>query len=60
MHSKINEKDVLEKEQETQYLKVVEALVSGKTKQVGTEETQALVAIKREYIRRQMTINAVF
>lgn len=60
MHSNINEKDVLDKDQETHYLKVVEALVSGKTKQVGTEETKALVAIKREYQRRQMTIAAVF
>lgn len=38
----------------------MEDVVAGKTKSIGNEETKAIVAIQREYARRNLTIQAIF
>jgi hypothetical protein len=52
----VKESDVLNKEEERKNMEILENLISGETLNVGPAESDALVAIRREFLRRNLTI----
>jgi hypothetical protein len=46
----------LSKELEKKFMQVVESMVSGKITQINSEATQALIGIRKEFIRRGLEI----
>jgi hypothetical protein len=54
LKEKINEDDVLSKELEDKYLKILEKLLSNKA--LGKEESEALIGVRKEFLRRNLTL----
>lgn len=52
----VDEEDQIDPEMEEQYLAELEALVAGSRRSVGPDQGEALLAIRREYLRRELTI----
>lgn len=55
----ILEEDYLSSEQEEKFLKCLEELVSGKTKSIGVDQTEALIGLRKEFLRRNLTISGL-
>lgn len=60
MTQQVDESDILSQDLENKYMKVIENFVTGVVKTVGVEETNALIAIRKEYLRKNLTIEAIF
>lgn len=60
LNQNIEESDTLSLELENKYMKIIENFVTGAVKTVGVEETNALIAIRKEYMRKNLTIDAIF
>ena len=56
MNQQINESDYLEQPDETKYLKVLENIISSKKEGIDDDESQALIKVRKEFIRRNMSI----
>ena len=57
MNEHVNEGDVLENKLEQQYLGVLENLIGSKKHSLTEEDSVALIAIMKEFKRRNMTLN---
>jgi len=44
------------REDEVKFMKRIEELVSGKTGSIGPEQGEALLGVRKEFLRREMTI----
>lgn len=54
----VGEEDQIDPEMEEKYLSEYEALVAGSRRSVGPDQGEALLAIRKEYFRRELTIAA--
>ena len=57
LDDKINEQDELEKEDEEVFMEFYNRLISGITKSVGPDQSASLLAIRKEFMRRETTIS---
>ena len=60
MDADIDEGDVLDQQLEAKYLTAIEMLVAGRIKQIGPEESEALISLRKEFLRRNMTISEMY
>ena len=59
MSEEVNEEDTLSHNLEEKFMSVLESLVSGKIKNIGQAESEALIALRKEFIRRNLTIQGL-
>jgi hypothetical protein len=56
---KVDVDEYLEGELEKKYMAILLSLVEGKIKSIGKTETEALVALRKEFIRRNVELNSL-
>lgn len=56
MHKPIIEQDELSKSREKIYIQTIERLIAGVNKSIGPDQSEALIAIRKEFFRREATI----
>lgn len=60
LDEEIDENDFLDEEQEAGYMQTLVDVVQGKIQAINEEERTALVAIRKEYLRRNLSIEKLF
>ena len=56
MNQKVDEDDQLERQDERKYMQKLEDLIAGTTKSIGPDQADAILAIRKEFLRRELTI----
>lgn len=47
------------KEEENKCIEILENLISGEVLNIGTAESDALIALRKEFLRRNLTISGI-